>query len=146
VTEPAGRERHIALNDATEETRMNITSTNLSRVIKTAILGTLALSCGAVSMAADYHDVPTAVVKFGDLNLSNPQGALRLYSRIVAAANEVCRPFAIDDRDLGSQARLKTCVHKATADAVSTVGRPELSAIYNAKNHQSPAIIVAATR
>ena len=125
---------------------MNITSTNLSRVIKTAIFGALALSYGAMSIAADYNGVPTAVVKFGDLNLSNPQGAVKLYSRILAAANEVCKAFHIDNRDLGSRARLDTCVHKAIADAVTTVGQPGLFAVYNAKNHQPLPIILAAAQ
>ena len=123
---------------------MNTMSTNLSRVIKTAIFGTLALSYGAASIAAGYDTAPTAVVKFGDLNLSNPQGAVKLYSRIVAAANEVCKAYDIDNRNLGSRARLSTCVHKAIADAVTTVGHPGLFAVYNAKNRQSLPIIVAA--
>ena len=73
------------------------TLTNLPRLITTAIFGALALSCDAASIAADNSDVPQTVVKFGDLNLSNPQGAATLYSRIVAAAHEVCRSFDIID-------------------------------------------------
>ena len=56
-----------------------ITSTNLSRLISTAIFGALTLSWGAMSVAADESDAPQVVVKFGDLNLSNPQGADALY-------------------------------------------------------------------
>ena len=136
------------LNDVpdTEETTMKtlFTSTNLPRVIKTAIFGALALSCTAVSIAADHSDVPQAVVKFGDLNPSNPQGAAKLYSRIATAAYEVCKSFDINSRDLGSRARLTACLHKAIADAVTKVGQPELLAIYNAKNHQPLPTIVAA--
>jgi UrcA family protein len=136
------------LNDspATQETIMKtlITSTNLPRRITTAIFGALAFGCGVVSIAADISDVPQAVVKFGDLNLSNPQGAVTLYSRIVAAANEVCKSFDVDSRDLGSRARLDACVHNATADAVTKVGQPGLFAIYAAKTHQPLPIIVAA--
>jgi UrcA family protein len=124
--------------------KTQITSTNLPRLIKTAIFGALALSCGAVSMAADRSDVPQAVVKFGDLNLSNPQGAATLYGRIVAAAHEVCKSFDIDSRDLGDRARLDACVHKAIAGAVTKVGQPELFAIYNVKNHQPLPILIAA--
>src|SRR5580658_927749 len=83
------------LNDSLDiqETVMKtlITSTHLPRRITTAIFGALAFGCGTLSIAADLSDVPQAVVKFGDLNLSNPQGAVTLYSRIVAAANEVCK-------------------------------------------------------
>ena len=49
-----------------------ITSTHLSRLISTAIFGALTLSWGATSIAADETEAPQVVVKFGDLNLSNP--------------------------------------------------------------------------
>jgi UrcA family protein len=134
------------LNDFpdTQETIMKtqITSTNLPRLITTAIFGAIALSCGAMSIAADQSDVRQAVVKFGDLNVSNRQGAATLYSRIVAAAGEVCN----DNRDLPYRARLHACVHKAIADAVTRVGQPELFAIYNAKNHRPHPITVAAAQ
>jgi UrcA family protein len=129
-----------------QETIVNITSTNLTRVIQTAILGAFALSCAAASNAADYGNVPTAVVKFGDLNPSNPQGAAKLYGRIVAAAQEVCKPFDVRSDDLGAQSRLHACVSKAIANGVSKVGKTELFAIYNAKNHQSLPVSVIAVR
>jgi UrcA family protein len=129
-----------------QETTMKtlITTTYLPRLIKTAIIGALALSWGAASLAAGDSEVPKVVVKFGDLNLSNPQGAAKLYGRIAAAGNAVCKPFDINSRALGSRARLDACVHKAIADAVTKVNQPELFAIYNAKNHQSRPILVAA--
>lgn len=132
----------------TPETTMNtlITSTNLSRLISTAILGAITLSWGAMSIAADESEAPQAVVKFGDLNLSNPQGAAALYSRITLAAYEVCKSFDIDSRNLGSRARVDACVHKAIADAVTKVDRAELFAVYSAKNHQARPIIVAAAQ
>ena len=120
------------------------TCTNLSRLITTAIFGALVLGCGAVSVAADNSDVPQAVVKFGDLNLSNPRGAATLYNRITAAAHTVCTPF--ESRDLAARARLAVCVHKAITDAVTKVGQPELFAIYDAKNHRPLPIIVAAAQ
>ena len=122
------------------------TASYLPRLIFTATLGALALSWGAASIAAVEGDVPQAVVKFGDLNLSSPQGAAKLYSRIAAAGSEVCKAFDIDGRDLGARARLNACVHKAIADAVTKVDRPELFAVYNAKNHQPRPVIVAAVQ
>jgi UrcA family protein len=123
-----------------------ITFTNLPRLITATIFGALALGYGALSIAADNSDVPQAVVKFGDLNVSNPQGAATLYSRITVAAYEVCKSFDIGPRNLGSRARLDACVHKAIAGAVTKVGQPELFAIYSAKNHQARPIIVAAAQ
>jgi UrcA family protein len=135
------------LNDLpdTQETIVK-TLTNLSRLITTAIFGALTLSCGAISIAADKNNPPQVVVKFGDLNLSNPQDAATLYGRIVAAGSEVCRPFDIDSRDLGARARLHACIHKAIADAVTKVGQPELFAIYNARNREPLRITVAAAQ
>lgn len=150
ASQPAVRNPRTAGNmidfTATLETIMKtlFTSTHLSRLITTAIFGALALSGGAASIAADTSEVPQVVVKFGDLNLSNPQGAAKLYSRIATAAYEVCKSFDINSRDLGSRARLTACLHKAIADAVTKVGQPELLAIYNAKNHQPLPINVAA--
>jgi UrcA family protein len=119
-----------------------ITAAFLPRLIGTAIFSTLALSWGAASVAAGDSEVPQVVVKFGDLNLSNPEGAAELYNRIAAAGKEVCRSF--DSRDLATRARLNACVRKAIAEAVTMVDRPELSAIDNAKNHQPRPIVVAA--
>jgi UrcA family protein len=119
-----------------QETTMN-TITHPIRfrgLIVTVILSALATGFATICAAADTTDVPQVVVKFGDLSLSSPQGASKLYSRLAAAAQEVCKSFAVDDRDLGARARVNACLHQAIADAVTKVGKPELFAIYNAKN------------
>ena len=120
-----------------------ITSIRCPGLTQTAIICVLASGLATIGAAADSSDMPRAIVKFGDLNLSNPQGAAKLYSRVVAAADMVCKPFDINSRNLGSRARLDACVHKAIAGAVTTIGRPELFAIYNAKNHKPVSIVVA---
>jgi UrcA family protein len=121
-----------------------IASAENPRLVTAAIFGALAFGCSAVSIAADRSDVHQAVVKFADLNQSNQQGAATLYNRIVFAAHEVCESFDTGIRDLPSHARLDACVHRAIADAVTKVGRPELIAVYNARNRQPLSIIVAA--
>ncbi len=118
----------------------------LSRLAITAIVGALASSWGAASFAASDGDVPQVVVKFEDLNLSNPQGAASLYGRIAVAGIEVCKPFDVDGHDLAARARRNACVHQAIAEAVTKVNRPELFAIYGEKNHQPRPFIVAATQ
>lgn len=123
------------------------TSARLRSQIATVVLSALAASFATVCAAADSTGAPTVIVKYGDLSVSNPQGAARLYGRIVAAAHEVCKGFDINSRDLASQARLKACVHKAIADAVTAVGQPQLLAIYNAKNGtQAPTALVSQNR
>ena len=121
----------------------SIASTGLRGLIATAIFGALAFGCGAVSIAADRSDVPQAVVKFGDLNPSNPQGAATLYDRIIFAAHELCRSFDADIRTI-APGQLNACVHRAIADAVTKVGQPELIAVYNTRHRQTLPITVAA--
>ena len=123
-----------------------ITATKLPNLITTAIFGTLALTGGAPSMAADGDVVSQAVVKYGDLNLSNPRGAAELYRRITAAAREVCNAFDVDNHDPGLRASAEACVGKAISGAVTDVSRPELFAIYNAKHAEPLGMPLAAAQ
>jgi UrcA family protein len=137
------------LNDltSTQETTVKAltTATYLPNLIQTAIFGTLALMGGAPSMANDRDEVRQVVVRYGDLNVSNPQGAAELYSRIATAAREVCGGFDFDDHRLEARARTEACVRKAISGAVIDVRRPELFAIYNAKHAEALGMPVAAT-
>lgn len=114
------------------------TVTKRSCLITATMAGVLALSLSEVSTAADKSDVPRAVVKFGDLNVSNPLGATILYDRIEAAADSVCQfdDTDVDPLGLGYYLRQKECVHKAIARAVRKMDISELFAIYNARNHR----------
>jgi UrcA family protein len=129
-----------------QETTMNtITpSTRLRRLIATAIVSGFASSFAVVCAAADSSGTVSETVKFGDLNVSNPQGAATLYRRIAAAARNVCGSY--DGWNLGSRASVSACVHKAIADAVTKVARPELFAVYNANNRQPLPITVASAK
>ena len=120
------------------------TSTRFRALIAATTVSVLASSFASLCTAADTGNVLQVVVKYGDLNLSNPQGAAKLYSRIASAAHEVCKPFDIDIGDFRS--RLNACVHQAIMGAVIKVDRPELTAVYNAKNNQALAMTVAATQ
>ena len=70
----------------------------------------------------------------------NPQGASALYGRIVQAAYAVC-----DTADIGlwSRTAVHDCISKAVADAVTKVGRPQLIAVYNAKNSRPLPVTLA---
>ena len=121
--------------------------TRIRRLIATAIVSAVASSFAVVCAAADDTETVSVVVKFGDLNISNTQGAATLYGRIVAAAQNVCGPY--DSSDVfhhGTRARVNACVHKAIADAVTKVGQPELFAVYNTRNRQPLPITVAAAQ
>ena len=128
---------------------MNTTTpfTRIRRLVATAIVSAFASSFAVICAAADDVETVSVVVKFGDLNVSNPQGAAALYGRIAAAAHNVCGSYASNDVfHHGSEARVKACVRKAIADAVTKVGQPELFAVYNTKNRQRLPITVAAAQ
>ena len=119
------------------------TSKPLRGLLAAAVLSVVAGGFAAVATAADFMEVRSVTVQYGDLNLSNPQGAAALYSRIAWAAHEVCDPSSFD---LASRASARMCVNKAIADAVTRVGHPELIAIYIEKTHRALPTTVAAAR
>jgi UrcA family protein len=132
----------------TQEIIMKIlsTSTSLQRLVAATILGTLALGCGAFCVAGDDAHVLQAVVKTGDLNLSSPEAAARLFGRLYAAAYEVCGSYSTDSRDLLDLTGVTTCVDNAVKKAVVKAGHPALLAIYNSRHRDALPITVAAAR
>jgi UrcA family protein len=99
-------------------------------VIATALFGAVASSLAVLPAVADNVDAIQITVNYGDLNLSNPQGAAALYSRIQAAAKDGCWSF----EGPGIQATLQYngCVDEAIVGAVTQVNNPALSAVYSA--------------
>jgi UrcA family protein len=114
-------------------------STQLRRLIATAIFGALVSGFAGVAAAAD-SGARSMTVKYGDLDLSNSQGAATLYHRIVQAARAVCDP---SDSSRWALAAMHSCINQAVADAVTKVGQPQLIAVYNAKNPQPLPLILA---
>jgi UrcA family protein len=115
------------------------TTSRLRGLIATAIFGSLGLSVCVVA-AAD-RSAESRTVNFADLDISTPAGAHMLYMRIRAAAQVVCSYyfFATDADKAG-------CVRVATADAVTRINEPALSAVYNASNRKAaPSDPVAST-
>jgi UrcA family protein len=114
-------------------------------LIAAAALTALISSFAAVCNASESTDVPTAIVKFADLDVSTPQGAATLYNRIRVASEGVCSP--LDQRDLAATFRWKACVKQAIAGAVAKVDRPALSAVFAMKyGAPQPANILTAER
>jgi UrcA family protein len=109
-------------------------------LLAAAIFGGLALSFSGVSAAASSS--VSVNVKFADLDLSKPPGALVLYNRIRAAAQGACSYYWFKtDAD---EAR---CVHDAIANAVIKANRAALFAVYNAKNSTPlPTALVSQSR
>lgn len=122
---------------------MNTTTTynSLRRLIPTVIFSVLISSYATVSAAADGH-TRTIIVKYADLNVSDPQSAAALYERIRAAANRVCAN--LNRKNLILEAYKDECVRETIASTVTKVNQPQLSAIYNAKNGvQRPTSLVS---
>ena len=104
------------------------------RRLSAAVLGSvMAASLAALPVAAAVNDNPPRErVTFGDLDISRPPGAAALYNRIRSAAVKVCAPLWVTG--IATKSLVDACVDKAISDAVTTIGQPELSRIFSAKN------------
>lgn len=99
-------------------------------IISALVLGSMACAC-RVSLAAEFGSRPRSqTINFADLDLNHAPGIIRLYSRIRAAAYQVCEPT--DPADLGSEQRAHRCVSKSLARAVEAFNVPGLTNIYYA--------------
>jgi len=78
--------------------------------------------------AASPEGVPSQVVRFGDLDLSQSSGAAVLYHRLERAAAMACAPLD----DLLRHRYFEVCVQSAVRMAVAKVDRPALTAYYKA--------------
>jgi UrcA family protein len=74
-------------------------------------------------------ELPRQVVRFADLNLSSEQGAAALYSRIKAAARNVC-DLTTHTLDIEQRIYAQACFRRAIAQAVGAVDSPELTRRY----------------
>jgi UrcA family protein len=102
-------------------------NTTIRTKIYTAIscvMGATAL-CTALSTSVKAQDVPSKTVRFSDLDLTKSDGAKALYSRILAAARDVCALSTGTDPILRVAA--KACIDKAVDKAVKDVNAPMLT-------------------
>jgi UrcA family protein len=92
------------------------------------MLGVSLLCAGAALAAASDAPKNSLRVEYGDLDLSRPQGALKLYQRIEFAARRVCESYA--STELERRAQYLKCYSKAVDDAVRIVGSDQLTTIH----------------
>ena len=120
----------------TKESPVNTMSTanRFHSLIATALFSAISFSFAALPATADIDQV---TVKFGDLDISHPQGATVLYNRIRAAAEEVCSPLVgsaiASAAGRGGPNALRACVNESIEDAVIKLNEPALIAVYSAK-------------
>ena len=84
-----------------------------------------ALAITGVAGATTRGEVPSTIVRFGDLALNTKAGVAKLHARIHAAAQLVCT--SIDSRVLGLREQYDRCVSDAVSESVAAVGNENLS-------------------
>ena len=107
-----------------------------TKILVPYLLAVVASPLTAVAMQAGPDPEPARrVVNFADLDLSRDSGVATLYSRINAAAREVCRP-----QDFWSE-RMRgfDCRYEAVARAIADVNSPALTSYYLTKSKTTAA-------
>jgi UrcA family protein len=102
-----------------------------------ALLATATLATGLTvdhaSAASGYDEPRNVVVRYWDLNLSQPQDVSTLYNRIQRAARVAC-----EDSEAASLVRLQQfhrCVDQAVTNAVAAISSQRLTEIHEAQTH-----------
>jgi|HubBroStandDraft_5_1064220.scaffolds.fasta_scaffold294316_2 UrcA family protein len=104
----------------------------LKFVVPSALLAIFVGPAAAVAAIIEPSDAaPRRVVKFADLDLTRSEGAAVLYSRISAAAREVCE-LQLSLPNMQSQTY--ACRHLAIAKAIADVGSQTLTKYYLTKS------------
>jgi UrcA family protein len=101
--------------------------------IKTKSLLVLSLVTTAPLYAQPAGDEPLSrTVSYTELDLAKPAADEKLYRRITAAAQEVCR--GLEGRELGKIKRHQDCLDSAIGHAVVQVNHPKFTAYYAEHN------------
>lgn len=87
----------------------------------------------AMPVAAQAAMVQVAV-HYDDLRLSNPAGARTLLVRLKSAARQVCGGLP-EKTDLGGVVGYQGCLRGSLEQAVATLDRPEVTALYHEMAH-----------
>jgi UrcA family protein len=104
-----------------------------------SVVGLSALACALALVAPrETHaqsstEVPTATVRYADLDLNTHNGVKQLYRRIQIAAIEVCRSTEPLGSLLASEAH-QACLHNAIGGAVRSVAAPTLTQYYRERD------------
>lgn len=103
---------------------MNTTIRTKLYTALSCVIGTAAL-CTALSSSVEAQDAPSKTVRFSDLDITKADGAKVLYSRIRAAARNVCELPTSTDPIV--RLAIKACIEKAVDKAVNDVNAPVLT-------------------
>ncbi len=105
----------------------------MNSILTKAVFAAIALICAGFLMNSASGGSPTGepmkhVVSYGDLDLNQPAGIATLYTRVQAAAMDVCAP--LEPVDMARRAHLEPCIADAMSRAVKSVNVPALT-VYN---------------
>ncbi len=95
----------------------------------------LLLACGSAGFAAaatPADDVPTVVVRYGDLDLQTDAGLRVLQRRLSAAASKVC-PAPYSNVDLAGLSVARRCQAAAIDRATRSLHDPHLVEVLNSR-------------
>jgi UrcA family protein len=87
-----------------------------------------ALALSGVASASTVRELPSVVVKYGDLDLDTADGVVTLHARLRRAAKDVCAQ--LDSRVLGLREQYEQCVSDAVATSVARVDNPRLTSFH----------------
>lgn len=92
----------------------------------------------SVANAAPPSDVPTAVVKFGDLDTARAADKEELYRRLSRAVRTICSPQQATPGSITvGMSRYSACIERTVSGAVARINRPEFTD-YVASRMQKP--------
>lgn len=106
----------------------------MKSAIRFAVLAVFLGSLSTVAAAAS-NEAPQRIVRYGDLDLTNTEGAGALYGRIKDAAKGVCEPANFSN--LQQRAFAHRCAELAIARAVEEVNAPLLNSYYQARTREA---------
>ncbi|HZF28060.1 MAG TPA: UrcA family protein [Gammaproteobacteria bacterium] len=89
--------------------------------------------------AGDQGQTQKVLVRYGDLNVNTAAGAEQLYHRISLAAHEVCTDVGLPSY-LTLHHIYQQCRQTAVEQAVATVDRPKLTALYDRHFPDNPLV------
>jgi UrcA family protein len=87
-----------------------------------------AFALTGVANASTVRELPSVVVKYGDLDLGTVEGVVTLHARLRRAAKDVCGQ--LDSRVLGLREYYAHCVSEAVTTSVARVGNPSLTSFH----------------
>ncbi len=96
-----------------------------------ALWVSLALAAAAAPAFAEQGSPKEVAVAYGDLEITQPEGARALYVRIRAAARQVCAPA--EGRAAGQQVAWNACRREALDRAVASLGSDAVARLHAAR-------------